>query len=211
MNRENLLLYAVTNRHTNDFQQFYEQVEASLIGGVTCLQLREKNLSKLQFVEMARIVKKICNKYNVPLIINDYIDVAIEINADGVHVGVNDLPVKEIRQMVDKNFIIGATAKTIEQAQKAEIEGADYLGVGAIFDSPTKQNAIRITKKQLNDICESVKIPAIAIGGINIGNISDLEKCKISGIAVSSSIFAAENILEMTKLLKQKITKQIGY
>ena len=143
----------------------------------------------------------------MPLIINDNVEVALKAGADGVHVGIEDTPVSEIRRMVDESFIIGATAKTVEQALNAEKQGADYLGVGAIFPSPTKTNAIRITKEQLNEICNSVNIPAVAIGGISKDNIAYLQGSSANGVALVSAIFAEKNIEEATKELKKKVTE----
>lgn len=203
--RDSLLLYAVTDRSWTGKQTLYEQIEDALIGGVTCVQLREKNLDKETFIKEAIQIKELCHRYNVPIIINDNVEVALESGADGVHVGINDVPVAKIRKKVGKNFIIGATAKTTKQAQKAENDGADYLGVGAVFPSPTKKNAIRITNEQLNEICSSVSIPCVAIGGITLSNISEIADCNIDGVAVVSAIFSAENIRKTTAELKSKV------
>lgn len=205
-NRENLLLYAVTDRSWTENQTLYEQLEDALIGGVTCVQLREKNLSEEDFIQEAVEIRELCRKYNVPLIINDNLNVAIKSNADGIHVGQEDVSAAEIRKLVGDNFIIGVTAKTVEQAKKAENDGADYIGVGAVFPSPTKTNAIRITNEQLNEICSSVSIPAVAIGGISLDNITELSGCKMSGVAVVSAIFAADDI--KTTVLELKRTVQ---
>ena len=151
--RDMLLLYAVTDRAWTGKQSLDEQVEEALQGGVTLVQLREKRLSKEQLIEEARRITAICHRYGVPLIVNDDYEAALAAGADGVHVGIEDTPVAAIRARAGKNFIIGATAKTVEQAQRAEREGADYLGVGAVFPSPTKQSAIRITNEQLREIC----------------------------------------------------------
>ena len=141
----------------------------------------------------------------MPLIINDNVEVAIKSGADGVHVGIEDQPVAEIRQRVGRDFIIGATAKTVEQAKAAEAAGADYLGVGAVFPSPTKKNAIRITKEQLQKICASVSIPAVAIGGISAENVEELQGGGMCGVAVVSAVFAAENIASATVQLKETV------
>lgn len=199
-----LLLYAVTDRKQEDKEIFYKQIEDALKGGVTMLQLREKNLDEEELIKEAMEIKKICAVYNVPLIINDNVDAAIKSGADGVHVGIEDTPVSLIRQKVGKDFIIGATAKTIEQAKEAERAGADYLGVGAVFPSPTKKNAIRITTDQLNEICSSVSIPAVAIGGISLDNVDEIKGTDINGIAVVSAIFAADNIESAAYKLKEK-------
>lgn len=204
-NRENLLLYAVTDRSWTENQTLYEQLEDALIGGVTCVQLREKNLSEEDFIQEAVEIRELCRKYNVPLIINDNLNVAIKSNADGIHVGQEDVSAAEIRKLVGDNFIIGVTAKTVEQAKKAENDGADYIGVGAVFPSPTKTNAIRITNEQLNEICSSVSIPDVAIGGISLDNITELSGCKMSGVAVVSAIFAADDIKTTVQELKRTV------
>lgn len=191
---EQLSLYAITDRNCLKGRNIAEQVEQAILGGVTCIQLREKNLSTEKLAEKAEEVLKICRQYGVPLIINDDYKAAVEIGADGVHVGIEDAPVAEIRRFAGADFIIGATAKTVEQARFAEISGADYIGVGAVFPSPTKKNAIRITPEKLREICASVSIPAVAIGGITAENVSGIKKCGQSGIAVVSAIFAAEDV-----------------
>ncbi len=203
--KEQLLLYAVTDRSWVGKQTLLEQIEDALRGGVTLVQLREKELSEAEFIEEAILMRELCHRYRVPLIINDNVDVAIKSGADGVHVGIEDQPVEEIRKQVGRDFIIGATAKTIEQAKAAEAAGADYLGVGAIFPSPTKKNAIRITRDQLREICASVSIPAVAIGGISSNNLSELKDGGMSGVAVVSAIFAAEDIEEATGKLKKQV------
>ena len=189
-----LRLYAVTDRAWVGRQSLLEQIEDALRGGVTLVQLREKALSKEEFVEEAKAVLALCRRRGVPLIINDRLDVALESGADGVHVGIEDAPVAEIRAQTGPDFLIGATAKTVEQARAAQAAGADYLGVGAVFPSPTKQNAIRITAGQLREICGSVSIPAVAIGGITAENAPSLKGCGMAGIAVVSAIFGAADI-----------------
>lgn len=208
--KEHLLLYAITDRAWTDRKSFMQQVEEALKGGITMLQLREKNLDEKTFTEEAVQIKKLCRKYNVPLIINDNVKVALQSEADGVHVGALDTPVRQIRQTAGENFIIGATAKTIEQAKKAEADGADYLGVGAVFSSPTKQNAIRITKDKLREICASVSIPAVAIGGIGLSNVSELAGGGMCGIAVVSAVFGADDITASTIKLKEKVNLLIS-
>ena len=202
--RDMLLLYAVTDRAWTGKQSLDEQVEEALQGGVTLVQLREKRLSKEQLIEEARRITAICHRYGVPLIVNDDYEAALAAGADGVHVGIEDTPVAAIRARAGKNFIIGATAKTVEQAQRAEREGADYLGVGAVFPSPTKQSAIRITNEQLREICASVTIPAVAIGGITQKNVASLKGSDMAGIAVVSAIFGADDILTATRSLKER-------
>ena len=198
-----LLLYAVTDRAWTGRQTLYEQIESALQGGATMIQLREKNLSDEDFIREAVQVKALCSRYNVPLIINDRPAVALKSGADGVHVGIEDQPVEEIRRAAGKGFIIGATAKTVEQAQKAQAAGADYLGVGAVFPSPTKRNAIRITAGQLREICASVSIPAVAIGGISKQNMPELMGTGIHGVAVVSAVFSAGDIKAACKELRE--------
>lgn len=193
-NIEQLLLYAVTDRAWTGRQTLLEQIEEALAGGVTLLQLREKALDPEAFLQEAVEACRLCHRYGVPLIINDNVDVALGSGADGVHVGIEDAPVQQIRRRTGSDFIIGATAKTVEQARLAEASGADYLGVGAVFPSPTKKTAIRITNAQLREICASVRIPAVAIGGINAENALEICGCGARGIAVVSAIFAAQDI-----------------
>ncbi len=202
--RKMLRLYAVTDRSREGGQTLYEQLEDALRGGVTIVQLREKKISEEEFVAEAKEIKRLCQSYGVPLIINDNVEVALKSGADGVHVGIEDMPVAKIRKIAPRDFIVGATAKTVEQAKIAKESGADYLGVGAIFPSPTKKNAVRITREQLNEISESVSMPIVAIGGITSENLSELAGAKIDGIAVVSAIFSAENILEATAKLKAR-------
>lgn len=173
------------------------------------LQLREKNMEETAFIEEAREIKKLCEPYRVPLIINDNVEVALKSGADGVHVGIDDAPVAQIRAMAANNFIIGATAKTVEQAKAAEAAGADYLGSGALFPSPTKQTAIRITKEELKAICASVSIPVVAIGGIARENIDELKGGGMSGAAVISALFGAQNIRQEARELKTALQSMI--
>ena len=203
--KQQLLLYAVTDRAWVGKQTLYEQVEDALKGGATIIQLREKELHEEAFLQEAKQLTTLCHSYNVPLIINDNVQIALESGADGVHVGIEDAPVAQIRKQTPPDFIIGATAKTVAQAQAAECAGADYLGVGAVFPSPTKQAAIRITNEQLRKICSSVSIPAVAIGGISLSNVDELSGGGMDGIAVVSAIFGAEHIEEATRELKNKV------
>ena len=204
-NEKMLLLYAVTDQAWVGKQPLLEQIEDALKGGATIVQLREKKLDEDSFVEEAIQVRDLCHKYNVPLIINDHVEVALKSGADGVHVGVEDAPVAEIRKRVSPDFIIGATCKTVEQAKIAEAAGADYMGVGAVFPSPTKTNAVRITNEQLREIVSSVSIPAVAIGGISYDNVCEMKGSSVSGVAVVSAIFGAEDIEKATSLLKERV------
>lgn len=200
--RSQLLLYAVTDRAWEGRQTLTEQIEDALRGGITLLQLREKNMEEEAFLKEAVQIRELCHRYQVPLMINDNVNVALNCGADGVHVGIEDMPVSEIRRRAGSDFIIGATAKTVAQAKKAQADGADYLGVGAVFPSPTKGSAIRITKEQLSEICSSVSIPSVAIGGISGSNLSTLKGSGISGIAVVSAVFAADDIERRCRELK---------
>lgn len=206
--KDMLKLYAVTDRtHLNGIS-LTEAVEQAIQGGVTCVQLREKNITHDEYVSRAIEIREVCHKYGVPLIINDDYKVALESSADGVHVGIEDTEVSEIRKNVGKNFIIGATAKTVEQAQKAQADGADYLGVGAVFPSPTKTNAIRITPEILTEICSSVDIPVVAIGGISLDKLHIIKGCGQSGIAVVSALFAQTDIKLSAKRLRAEYEKE---
>lgn len=192
--RKNLLLYAVTDRNCLHGISLEDAVEQAILGGATCIQLREKAVDEDELINEAKKLIEVCHRYNVPFIINDDYEAALKCGADGVHVGIEDAPVAEIRRIAGKNFIIGATAKTIEQARLAESSGADYLGVGAVFPSPTKKNALRITPELLKEICGSVSIPAVAIGGITAENVKAIAGCGQSGIAVVSALFGAEDV-----------------
>ncbi len=207
--KKQLLLYAVTERSCLRGVSLEEAVEQAILGGVTCVQLREKNITQEEVIAEAKKLLPICHKYNVPLIINDDYEAALKSGADGVHVGIEDAPVAEIRKRAGEGFIIGATAKTVEQAKLAEASGADYLGVGAVFPSPTKTNAIRITPQQLAEICGCVDIPAVAIGGITAENVHEIKSCGHSGIAVVSAIFGAEDVkkaaVELTKAVNETL------
>ena len=208
--KEQLLLYAVTDRTWVGRQTLLEQMEDALKGGVTLVQLREKDLEEAAFLREAIQAKELCHRYHVPLIINDNVEIALKSGADGGHVGIEDAPVAEIRKRAGKDFIIGATAKTIQQAQLAEASGADYLGVGAVFPSPTKKSAIRITNEQLNENCASVSIPAVAIGGITRDNMAQLKGSRIDGVAVVSAIFSAEDVKTAVEQLKQEVLSVVS-
>ena len=199
--KEQLLLYAVTNRVHAVKETLYSQVRDALEGGVTCVQLREKYMKEEDFTAEAVKLKALCKNYSVPLIINDNLNVALRSGADGIHVGQEDMSAEEIRKLVGREFIIGVTAKTVKQAKMAEAAGADYIGVGAVFPSPTKQGAIRITRQELKDICEAVSIPSVAIGGVNIENMKQLKGMGMDGFAVVSALFAAEDIQSAARSL----------
>ncbi|MBQ9545263.1 MAG: thiamine phosphate synthase [Clostridia bacterium] len=203
LDRKKLLLYAITDRRSQPIDEFIASVEEALRGGVTILQLREKNISRDEYVQIASQLLPVCRKYSVPLIINDDADAALAAGADGVHLGACDASVREVRKRAGKDFIIGATAKTVDQALRAEEEGADYLGVGAVFHSPTKPGAVRITPDRLREICSSVSIPAVAIGGISAENALSLSGTFVSGLAVVSAVFGAGDVFGAAKRMKK--------
>lgn len=206
MNKELLKLYAITDSSLLSDETLKEAVEAAILGGATIIQLREKNISKEELVKEALEIKEVCDKYNVPLIINDNVQVAKEINATGVHIGQNDMEYSKAREILGDTAIIGVTAKTIEQARKAYELGADYIGSGAVFGSTTKKDALPMTRELLSEICESVEMPVVAIGGINKDNILSLKGIKIAGVAVVSGIFKGnikENAEELLRLVEE--------
>lgn len=202
--KSSLLLYAVGGKGKDKDLDILGKIEEALAGGVTLIQLREKYMSDYDFLMEAKEALKICHRGGVPLIINDRLHIAVAARADGIHVGLEDTSVSVIRKKMPSGFIIGATAKTVDQARCAEEAGADYLGVGAVFPSPTKADAIRITKDQLSEICLSVSIPAVAIGGISYENADEIRGCGAAGIAVSSAVFSAGDAETASRLLKEK-------
>ena len=198
-----MLLYAVTDRAWTKGRTLLEQIEDALEGGVTCIQLREKELDDAAFFDEAIKVKALCQKYKVPFIVNDSVEVAVKAGADGVHVGQDDLPLCEVRKMCGKDMIIGVSAQTVAQALEAEQNGADYLGVGAVFPTSTKKDADAVSLETLKEICSSVSIPVVAIGGISKANMAELKGSGIAGVALVSAIFAAENIKAECCVLKK--------
>ena len=205
--RKDLLLYAVTDRSWLGNETLYEQVEKALKGGVTLVQLREKELSEADFEQEAKELLELCHKYNVNLIINDNVALAAKVGADGVHIGQSDMGVEKARAILGKEKIIGVTAKTVEQAKAAEAAGADYLGSGAVFGTSTKKDAKPMDHALLQEICESVKIPVVAIGGIDGGNILLLKGRKMAGVAVVSGLFACEDIKKAAEDLREKVDR----
>ena len=188
-----LKAYLVTDNKALGDRSYFEVVEESILGGVTLVQIREKDVTSRQYYEKAKKLKLLTSKYNIPLIINDRVDIALAVGADGVHVGQKDIPVKDIRKIVGEDFIVGATANSVELAIEAEAQGADYLGVGALFPTSTKDDTKPLTPQMLKKIVESVSIPVVAIGGISIDNIKLLKDTGIVGVAVSSGIMGNEN------------------
>ncbi|MBU3194906.1 thiamine phosphate synthase [Clostridium algidicarnis] len=190
----NYKLYLVTDRELLKNTDLYTAVEESIKGGVTLVQLREKNLTTLEFYNTALNIKKVTDKYNIPLIINDRIDIALAVNASGVHIGQKDMPCTIARKILGNDKILGVSATTLWQAIKAEKEGADYIGVGAIFNTSTKQDAKPVSIDTLKEIKETLSIPVVAIGGITRKNIHLLDSSNIDGIAVISDILGKEDI-----------------
>lgn len=201
--KEDMRLYAVTDRSWLGEKTLYEQLEEALQGGVTFVQLREKAMSEEEFLEEAKLIKGLCKKYSVPLIINDKVEIAIACDADGVHVGQSDMKAESVRDKLGPDKIIGVSARTVEQALSAQQQGADYIGSGACFATNTKQDASVIGREELKRICKAVDIPVVAIGGISEENVLELQGSGIAGIAVVSAIFAKENIKEAAEKLRE--------
>lgn len=206
--RKDLLLYAVTDRSWLKGQTLCEQVEQALKGGVSFLQIREKELDEQDFFEEAQIIQKLCRKYHVPFIINDNVELAARIGADGVHVGQKDMAAGEARKKLGPGRIIGVSARSVEEALEAQRQGADYLGVGAVFHTGSKADAVEVSHDVLREICRSVDIPVIAIGGITRDNAVQLKGTGICGIAVISAIFAQNDIEAAARDLRS-ITEKV--
>ena len=209
--KKDLILYAVTDRAWLNGRNLYDDVEKAIQGGATFIQLREKNLDYENFKSEALKIQELCRRYKIPFIINDNVELAKEINADGVHVGQNDMNAKNVREILGSEKILGVSARTPDEAILAEKNGADYLGAGAVFHTGTKNDAVDISHETLKKICDSVKIPVIAIGGINSKNILELENSGIYGVAVVSAIFAANDIKSASQELRklsEKISKK---
>ena len=194
MNREAFRLYLVTNRYQDSLESFLEKVETACRSGVTIIQLREKNLTTNQYYQLAKQVKEITDAYQVPLIIDDRLDVCLAVDAAGLHIGDDELPVSVARQVLGPEKILGVTAKTVKRALEAETSGADYLGTGAIFPTTTKENAPITLISTLKTICQTVAIPVVAIGGLTSENIDQLSGTGIAGVAVVRDLMQAEDI-----------------
>ena len=201
---EELLLYAVTDRYWLGDETLYQQVEKTLKGGTTFVQLREKKLDEDNFLKEAIEIKELCRKYNVN------VDIALKMDADGVHVGQSDMEALDVRKLLGPDKIIGVSAQTVEQAVLAEKHGADYLGVGAVFQTNSKDDADFVSYDTLKAICEAVSIPVVAIGGITKDNIISLKDSGICGISVISAIFAEKDITAATKVLKERTLEMLG-
>lgn len=208
--KENLLLYAVTDRHWLDGRELQEVVKESLDGGATFVQLREKNLDDERFLEEARQLQRLCRDYHVPFVINDNVDICMQMDADGVHVGQSDMEAGDVRAKLGPDKIIGVSACTVEQAILAEKRGADYLGVGAVFPTGSKDDATPVSRETLQEICRAVHIPVIAIGGITQQNMQELAGSGICGIAVISAIYAQKDICRAAADLKSAAQEMVN-
>ena len=202
---EDLLLYAVTDRHwLEEGEPLIHQVEQAVRGGATFVQLREKELDEASFEAEGREILELCRKQGIPFVINDNVELAVRIGADGVHVGQSDMEAGHVRELIGPDRILGVSAETVEAAIRAEQAGADYLGVGAVFPTGSKEDATDVSLETLKAITEAVSIPVIAIGGITYENVSELENTGIVGIAVISAIFGQKDIEEATRKLREK-------
>lgn len=202
--KEQLNLYLVTDRHWLANRNLEDDVEKAILGGVTMVQLREKNIDNDSFIELAKKVKQVCNKYKVPFIINDNLEVALAVDSDGIHIGQDDLPASLVRQKIGPDKILGVSAHNLDEAIAAKKAGATYLGAGAMFSTTTKDNTTNLSIEQLQAITKNVDIPVVAIGGINYDNCLSLKNCNLAGIAVVSAIMAATNISEAASNLKKR-------
>ena len=209
MNREALRLYLVTNRYQDSLENFLEKVETACRSGVTIIQLREKNLTTNQYYHLAKQVKEITDAYQVPLIIDDRLDICLAVDAAGLHIGDDELPVSVARKVLGPDKILGVTAKTVKRALEAETSGADYLGTGAIFPTTTKENAPITLISTLKTICQTVAIPVVAIGGLTSENIDQLIGTGIAGVAVVRDLMQAEDIEAKTQAFLTKLDDMI--
>ena len=210
MNREALKLYLVTNRYQDSLENFLEKVETACRLGVTIIQLREKNLTTNQYYQLAKQVKEITDAYQVPLIIDDRLDICLAVDAAGLHIGDDELPVSVARKVLGPEKILGVTAKTVKRALEAETSGADYLGTGAIFPTTTKENAPITLISTLKTICQTVAIPVVAIGGLTSENIDQLIGTGIAGVAVVRDLMQAEDIEAKTQAFLTKLDNMIS-
>ena len=211
LTKDQLLLYAVTDRHWLNGRTLHSVVKESLDGGVTFVQLREKQLDEAHFVEEAKDLQALCREYNVPFIINDNVDIALAMDADGVHVGQSDMEAGDVRAKLGPDKIIGVSAQTVEQAILAEKHGADYLGVGAVFPTGSKDDATEVPHETLKAICQAVSIPVCAIGGISKENILELSGSGVDGVALVSAIFSnpdIESACRQLRALSEKMTER---
>lgn len=211
LDRNHMLLYAVTDRTWLNGQSLSLQVEQALKGGVTCIQLREKELSHNEFLNEALEIKQLCKNYNVPFIINDDVEIAVKCSADGIHVGQSDMDAYDVRSKIGSDMILGVSVHSVSEALTAQEKGADYLGVGAMFSTSTKLDANDVSFETLSDICKSVSIPVVAIGGIQKHNIKELSGTGIDGVALISAIFASEDIENECQTLKKLTEETVSF
>ncbi len=200
-----LLLYGITERAYLNGRSLESAVEESLRGGITCLQLRDKKLSDEDLLPDALRLQKLCKQYGVPFIINDRVELAMQIDADGIHVGQDDMQASDVRKLIGQDKILGVSAQTVEQALAAQESGADYLGVGAVFPTKSKDDAVEVPHETLNAICEAVSIPVVAIGGITRENAPQLAGSGIAGVALISALYAQSDIENATKQMKASL------
>ena len=210
LDKKHMLLYAVTDRAWVGTKSLYEQVKEALENGVTCVQLREKELNESDFLKEAKQISTLCKEHKVPFIVNDNVNIAIACKADGIHIGQEDMELTNVRKLVGEDMIIGVSAHTVEEAIKAQDGGADYIGIGAVFATSTKTDVDVLSFDTLRSICEAVDIPTVAIGGIKKDNICKLKGSGIDGVAVVSAIFAAKDIATATKELLLEVKKAVG-
>ena len=210
VNKESMLLYVVTDRTWLQEATLEEVVEKILASGATFLQLREKELSTENFLEEERKLKQLSNRYHIPFVINDNVSIALQCGADGVHIGQSDEDAFEVRRKIGPDKILGVSAQTVEQALKAQAQGADYIGVGAVFPTSTKENAREVTFDTLKQICDAISIPVVAIGGIHADNLLQLKGSQVDGVAVISAIFAAPDVSDATKELLTLSKEMVG-
>ena len=210
LDKKHMLLYAVTDRAWVGTKSLYEQVKEALENGVTCVQLREKELNESDFLKEAKQISTLCKEYKAPFIVNDNVNIAIACKADGIHIGQEDMELTNVRKLVGEDMIIGVSAHTVEEAIKAQEGGADYIGIGAVFATSTKTDVDVLSFETLKSICEAVDIPTVAIGGIKKDNICKLKGSGIDGVAVVSAIFAAKDIATATKELLLEVEKAVG-
>ena len=208
--KQHMLLYAVTDRAWTGKQTLYDQVEAALKGGVTCVQLREKELDETAFLQEAKELCALCRRYGVPFLVNDNVEIAIACGADGIHVGQEDLAAGEVRRRAGENMILGVSVHTVEEACQAVRDGADYLGLGAVFPTSTKTDVEQMSNETLRAICDAVDVPIVAIGGINRGNILKLAGSGVDGVALVSAIFSAEDIEGTCRELRAMSKEMVG-
>ena len=208
--KKTMLLYAVTDRAWVGKQSLYQQVESALKGGATCVQLREKELDEETFYEEAVAISALCRQYGVPFFINDNVEIAIKCHADGIHVGQEDMAAAQVRQRVGDGMMIGVSVHSVEEALEAVKNGADCLGVGAMFSTSTKTDINVLSKETLRDICAAVDIPVVAIGGIHKSNLSQLAGTGVDGVALVSAIFAADDIESECRLLRKLAAEMVN-